>query len=170
VGMLEDGEVQRRLGYHPATEGTAPAFELNRSGAILLAEVWNRALPPGREAALALTSLQDALMWANAAVACNAGPDWRLEPFDVSTHVDDLLEHLEGPLHLRGGALEPGRPVTGRTEGPEGGDPGEIVPDEGLTGTHLSPEAVQGLVERSGPRGPADEIARRSVLEQSPER
>lgn len=32
-------------------------------------------VPPGREQSLALTSLQEARMWANAAVACNQLPD-----------------------------------------------------------------------------------------------
>jgi hypothetical protein len=169
--MLEPGEVQRRLGYHPATEATAPAYELNRAAAILLAEVWTRALPPGREAALALTSAQESLMWANAAIACNAGDEWQRPAVDVSEFVDDLLELLEGPLHLRSSTVGGGGPVSssnGGDIGPEDGSggpiepgSGEIVPDEGISATHLSPEAVQGLIERTGPRGPADDIARR---------
>jgi hypothetical protein len=46
--------------------------------------------------------------------------------------------------------------------GAPGPDSGEIVPDEGISATHLTPEQVQGLVERSGGYGPADGIARRS--------
>ena len=109
--MLDDDEVRRRLGYHPATPATTPAFEMNRSRAILVGETWNRTLPPGREAALALTSLQEALMWANAAVATCAGDDWQLEPVDVSELLDDVTEHLEGPLHLRSRLVGGGGPV-----------------------------------------------------------
>jgi hypothetical protein len=171
VGMLDDGEVQRRLGYHPATPATTPAFEMNRSAAILLGEVWNRTLPPGREAALALTALQEALMWANAAVATCTGDDWQLEPIDVSEFVDDLLEHLEGPLHLRSKVVGGGGPVessNGGDIGPESGSggpatpgSGEIVPDEGISATSLDDDAAQQLIERTGSLGPADDIARR---------
>jgi hypothetical protein len=171
VGMLDDGEVRQRLGYHPATEATTPAFEMNRSAAILLGEVWNRTLPPGREAALALTALQEALMWANAAVACRAGDDWQLEPIDVSELLDDLAERLEGPLHLRSRVVGSGGPVSSSnggdigpedgSGGPAGPDSAEIVPDEGITGTSLDDDAAQQLIERTGSLGPADDIARR---------
>lgn len=68
--MIGHLEIERRLGYHPATEHTAPRFEQNRGEAIALAKKWDHQLPDGREKALALTALQEALMWANAAVAC----------------------------------------------------------------------------------------------------
>lgn len=141
--MLDDGEVQRRLGYHPATEATTPAFELNRTAAILLAEVWNRMLPPGREAALALTALQEALMWANAAVACNAGPDWQLEPVDVSELLDDLTERLEGPLHLRSRVVGGGGPVPASNGGeiaPVPPVPGSFVQIERAPAVPVAPE------------------------------
>lgn len=64
-------EIQRRLGFHPATPVTVPIFEANRHGAIGLALDWDERLPDSREKSLALTALQEALMWANAATACN---------------------------------------------------------------------------------------------------
>lgn len=70
--MLGIEEIGRRLGFHPATIETVPRFEANRNLAINLADYWDKTLPPGREAALAQTALQEALMWANAAVACNS--------------------------------------------------------------------------------------------------
>lgn len=70
--MIGYEEIQRRLGFHPATVDTVPQFEVNRARAIDLADYWDMVLPAGREAALALTALQEALMWANAAVACNS--------------------------------------------------------------------------------------------------
>lgn len=45
---------------------------------------------------------------------------------------------------------------------PDGPESGQIVPDEGISATHLTPEQVQGLVERTGAQGSADDIARRS--------
>lgn len=70
--MLGIEEIDRRLGFHPATIETVPKFETNRSLVINLADYWDQTLPAGREAALAQTVLQEALMWANAAVACNS--------------------------------------------------------------------------------------------------
>lgn len=74
MGMIGDDEINRRLGFHPATAETIPLFEDNRARAVELARHWNETLPPGREAALAQTALQEAVMWANAAVACNLAP------------------------------------------------------------------------------------------------
>lgn len=67
-------EIVRRLGYHPATSETVPVFEENRHLFIELAIYLDETLPEGREKASAQTCLQNSLMWANAAVACNAGP------------------------------------------------------------------------------------------------
>lgn len=127
MAMLDDGEVRQRLGYHPATEATTPAFEMNRALAILVGEVWNRTLPPGREAALALTALQEALMWANAAVACRAGDDWQLAAVDVSELLDDVTELLEGPLHLRIQVIGDGRAVPGPETVDIGPDPARFA-------------------------------------------
>jgi hypothetical protein len=63
-------EIRRRLGFHPGTPTTAPLYEKNRAEIIHVADAWDRRLPPGRETALAFTALQEALMWANAAIAC----------------------------------------------------------------------------------------------------
>lgn len=72
MAMIGDQEIQRRLGFHPATAETIPPFEDNRARAVELARHWDKTLPAGREAALAQTALQEAVMWANAAVACSA--------------------------------------------------------------------------------------------------
>jgi hypothetical protein len=68
---LGNEEIMRRMGFHPSTETTVPLYEANRSEAIALAVQWDGRLPDGREKALALTALQEALMWANAAIACH---------------------------------------------------------------------------------------------------
>ncbi|MDP5182156.1 hypothetical protein QOZ88_05865 [Blastococcus sp. BMG 814] len=74
MGMLGDEEINRRLGYHPATTETIPLFEENRARFVELARYLDEMLPPGREAALAQTALQEALQWSNAAVACCLAP------------------------------------------------------------------------------------------------
>lgn len=73
-GMVGSAEIDRRLGYHPATRETIPLYEANRAAAVALACHLDTTCPPGRELALALTALQECLMWANAAVACNLAP------------------------------------------------------------------------------------------------
>lgn len=105
---IDGDELHRRLGYHPAGPATAPMFELNRALALTVADVWVQLLPEGREQSLALTALQEALMWANAAVACNVDPtEGPMPVIDVATHLDDVLERLEGPTMRRSGPLAP---------------------------------------------------------------
>lgn len=72
--MANNPEIIRRLGYHPVTEVTKPIFEANRASYIELANQIDESLPESREKSLALTALQESLMWANAAVACNLSP------------------------------------------------------------------------------------------------
>lgn len=69
--VIEADEINRRLGYHPATEVTGPAHDRMRRLFIAAANVVACETPPSREQALALTAIQEALMWANAAIACN---------------------------------------------------------------------------------------------------
>lgn len=99
--MLDDGEIGKRFDRHRQTEDTEPAFELVHATVKVAASVLNQVLPAGRKAALALTALEEALMHADGAIACEAGPGWALPEVDVSELLDDLAEHLEGPLHLR---------------------------------------------------------------------
>lgn len=68
---LSPAEINRRFGYHPATPRTGPMFDKNRMGFIDLGLALNDRLPESREKSLAMTALQESLMWANAAVACN---------------------------------------------------------------------------------------------------
>ena len=74
AGMLGHDELERRLGFHPGTPQTAPLYEANRAAVLDVAKLWDDTLPPSRELACAHTALQEALMWANAAVATNLAP------------------------------------------------------------------------------------------------
>lgn len=89
--MLGRDEIDRRFGFHPATAETIPLFEDNRARVVDLAARWDETLPDGREKALALTALQEAVMWANAAVACNLSPlgdpAGRLPPRRMTTRI-----------------------------------------------------------------------------------
>lgn len=68
--MFPDEEIERRLAYKAIQPGQQAVYEANRAKFIELAKHVN-ALGPSREVALALTAIQDALMWTNAAVATN---------------------------------------------------------------------------------------------------
>lgn len=65
------GECQKRLGYHPV-RGLEQRnhFEQNRYRFMALWDYLD-AYGESRELSLAKTALQEALMWANAHVACN---------------------------------------------------------------------------------------------------
>lgn len=70
-GAITRAEIERRMGYHPAT-GTQPElYQDFRRRFIELAEHVVTVLPPGRETSETVTLLEDALMWANKAVATN---------------------------------------------------------------------------------------------------
>lgn len=69
----KNSEAFRRLGYHPvASERQMHIYETNRDLFISLYQYVELLGGPSREKSLALTQLQDALMWTNAHVACNA--------------------------------------------------------------------------------------------------
>lgn len=62
-------EINRRIVYKPSTRAKVAVHESLRASFLELAHKIDRDVPAGREKALALTELQSALMWANAAVA-----------------------------------------------------------------------------------------------------
>jgi hypothetical protein len=64
-------DIDNRMSYHPVTDETKPLFEENRADFLALAHRVADRIPPGRHQALALTALQEALMWSNAAIACD---------------------------------------------------------------------------------------------------
>lgn len=127
MAMLDDAEIGKRFDRHRQTESTVPAFELVHAAVKVTASVLNQALPAGRKAALALTALEEALMHADGAVACDTGPEWQLPDVDVAEELDELTELVEGPLHIRSRSVGGGGPVAG----PSGGDIGPDVAENG---------------------------------------
>lgn len=64
-----DGEIMQRFTYH-APKGDQPArYEKMREQARELAFVINDLVPECREKALAITKLEECVMWANAGIA-----------------------------------------------------------------------------------------------------
>ena len=71
--MNED--IRRRFDYHPPlNERTREAHEDVREETKALAAEYEELLPEGRQKALAITKLEEAMFWANAAIARNGGP------------------------------------------------------------------------------------------------
>ncbi|MGB1226095.1 MAG: DUF7681 family protein [Mycobacterium sp.] len=60
------------LKFHPLTPGRGELHEQVRDAAIKFVAVLDDILPASREASLAFTAAQEALMWANAALAIHA--------------------------------------------------------------------------------------------------
>lgn len=73
-GQVTDDELEKRFGYHRATPETIDKHQDIRGNFLSLAKMLNELLPEGREKSLAFTTLQEAAMWSNAAVACNLAP------------------------------------------------------------------------------------------------
>lgn len=68
----ENSEAYRRLGYHPVgSERQMQTYQTNRELIISVYEYMDKLGPASREKSLAMTALQEALMWLNAHVACN---------------------------------------------------------------------------------------------------
>lgn len=62
-------DIERRFTYHDPDKGRAERHAFVRAKAKELAELVCDACPDGRERSLALTKIEEAVMWANASIA-----------------------------------------------------------------------------------------------------
>lgn len=62
-------DIEKRFTYHAPKEGQPEKYAKIRSTARGLAELVYDLCPAGREKSLALTKVEEAVMWANAAIA-----------------------------------------------------------------------------------------------------
>jgi hypothetical protein len=72
VPPIDKAEIDHRFDYAQPTPVTQPQHVHNRAEYKRLAETLARTLPESREKSLAVTALEESLMWANAAIARNA--------------------------------------------------------------------------------------------------
>lgn len=74
--LRSTADIEQRLSYHPASSPERQAqHEAVRAACKRLAHALDRIVPPGRHKALALTSVEESMHWANAAVACQVEPE-----------------------------------------------------------------------------------------------
>lgn len=64
-------DILDRFAFHPATPTTGPLHDETRSNHRALAKFILASVPAGRHQSLALTALQESMMWSNAAIACD---------------------------------------------------------------------------------------------------
>lgn len=150
--MLGSAEIDRRLGYHPATEQTIPLHEEARARFVALACWMDETLPAGRDLAEAHTQLQHTLWAVNATIACNLAP------------LEDPSARKPNPLVQSMRVDDMSRTMTVGVACPRNATPEQIadtVREELLERLHRS-AAEQSPGLHLGPR--------RSVIEQSPER
>jgi hypothetical protein len=72
---MESTDLRHRFQFHPAdADNTQAAHAEVRNICLDAAESINDLLPDGREKSLAITHLEEAMMWANAGIARADGP------------------------------------------------------------------------------------------------
>lgn len=67
--MIQD--LLKRFSYHAPKENQPQKYENIRKNGLAFAELIDAMCPDSREKSLAITALEEAVMWANAAIARN---------------------------------------------------------------------------------------------------
>jgi hypothetical protein len=68
---MDNEDLIRRFAFHPANTETGPKHNRIRELCLILAADINGIVPEGREKSLAITKLEEVMMWSNAAIARN---------------------------------------------------------------------------------------------------
>lgn len=66
---MEQADIDNRFMYHPPKSGQTESYLMVRAVAKTLAELINEVCPDSREKSLAMTAIEEAVMWANASIA-----------------------------------------------------------------------------------------------------
>jgi hypothetical protein len=72
VSAERTNDIEHRFRHHAPDEATARKHEAVRAAYRTLAHFVAGQVPDGRHQALALTALQESMMWANAGIACDS--------------------------------------------------------------------------------------------------
>lgn len=64
-------DLKNKFTYHPPKDDQPRKYESLRAEALNMAIMISTFCPPSRETSLALTKLEEAIMWANASIARN---------------------------------------------------------------------------------------------------
>jgi len=67
--MIDPQDLENRFTYHPATDMQGAKYDRIRNEALVMAQRLETLCPDSRELALAITKLEEAVFWANAAIA-----------------------------------------------------------------------------------------------------
>lgn len=70
---MENKDIKNRFTYHKPKEDDAYKFIAIRNDARYLAETINDLVPESREKSLAMTKLEEVVMWSNAGIARQEG-------------------------------------------------------------------------------------------------
>lgn len=68
---MDNQEIKNRFTFHPASADQASLYETIRAYGLELATYLNDVCPQSRELSVALTKLDEVVMWANASIARN---------------------------------------------------------------------------------------------------
>lgn len=66
-----ENQNQKSFSYHPPKEDQSERYQILRDKALNFADYIDHFCPPSREKSLAITRLEESVMWANAAIARN---------------------------------------------------------------------------------------------------
>ena len=67
--MIDTADLNNRFTYHSPKEGQEAKYSNIRRNGLALAELINAMCPDSREKSLAITKLEEVVMWANASIA-----------------------------------------------------------------------------------------------------
>lgn len=68
---MEQSKIENSFTYHAPKDDQPARYLSLRSDAYVLAESINNLCPDSREKSIAITKLEEAVMWANKSIACN---------------------------------------------------------------------------------------------------
>lgn len=84
--------------YHPPLPGQGPRYELIRNLAKHYVDLLTQICPPSRELSLAITNVEQAVMWANASIARNETEPielGELAELEISKHAMDITPSVQ---------------------------------------------------------------------------